>query len=218
MGHDAGQLGFLVGIENEPGIHIEETTRQGHGIDFVGIDDLDGEGHLAIGVLHDVLSDAVDVFGDHRIGDEVGALFDLGGVHLAHLDLGIGGVPVSHSASADVAIAHGIHVIDAAGLDVDLLAADFDDFLRIDVGGGDITVTGCVPAGQGLSFFLFFLLVVSEGTQSGVWLSRQSSFWVSAHSAGRECRRPPAWSRRGLAEGALAGVVVVAGGVACGVV
>ena len=70
MGHHAGQFGFFVGIQNQPGVDVEEAARQSQGVDLVGVDDLDGERHLAVGVLHDVLADAVHVFRNHRVGDE----------------------------------------------------------------------------------------------------------------------------------------------------
>ena len=82
---------------------------------------------------------------DHRIGDELGALLDLLGVLLAHLDLGVGGVPVAHAAAADVAIADGVDVVDASRAYVDLLAAGLDDFVGIDFGSGDSPPTGVVP-------------------------------------------------------------------------
>ncbi len=131
MGHDPGQLRLLVGIQNQAGVDVEESAGQRQGVDLVRIDDLDGERNLAIGVLDDVLADAVDVFHDHRIGDELGALLDLRGVHLAHLDLGVGRVPVAHAAPADIAIAHCVHVVDAPRLYVDLLAAGLDHLVGV---------------------------------------------------------------------------------------
>ena len=77
---------------------------------------------------------------DDRIGDEAGALLDLGGVHLAHLDFGVRGVPVTEAPAPDVAIADGADILNAAGLDVFFLAADFDDLQGIDLAAGcDIT-------------------------------------------------------------------------------
>src|SRR6202048_512209 len=142
MRHHASHLGFLVGIQDEAGVHVEEPAGQRHGVDFVGIDDLDGERNLAIGVLDDVLADAVDVLGYHGVGDEFGALFDLRGVGFAHLDFAVGRVPVAHAAAADFAIADGVHVLDAAGLDVDLLAARLDHLFRVDGAGGYVALDG----------------------------------------------------------------------------
>ncbi len=155
-----GKFGFLVGIEDQARIDVEEAPWQGHGVDLVGVNDLDGEGHLAIGVLDDVLAHTVHVFGDGRVGDKAGTLLDLGGIHLAHLDLGVGRVPVAHATAADIAIAHGINIVDAAGLDVDLFAADFNDFSRIDVGGGDITLNGLRSGGAGIVLVLLLVVLV----------------------------------------------------------
>ena len=82
MSHDAGQFRLFVGVEDEAGVDVEEAAGQGQGVDLIRIDDLDGEGNLAVGVLDDVLADAVYVLDDHRIGDEPGALLDLHGVLL----------------------------------------------------------------------------------------------------------------------------------------
>ena len=209
MGHYAGQFGFFIGIKNQAGIDVEEAAGQGHGVDFVRIDDLDGEGHLAVGVLDDVLPDAIDVFGDNRIGDEAGALLDLHGVTLAHLDFGVGRVPVAHSAAADIAIAYRADVLDAARLDVDFLAADFNHLLRIDIGSGNIALHGlrsrpgryCLLVFILVLVVLVFLVPVSAGDaiaeyrccvfaavsfELGVWLGRR----VAGHGRG-------AWGRLG---------------------
>ena len=63
VSHDAGQFRLFVGVQDEAGVDVEEAAGKGKGVDLVRIDDLDGEGHLAVGVLDDVLADAVDVLG-----------------------------------------------------------------------------------------------------------------------------------------------------------
>ena len=118
VGHDAGELGLFVGGHDEAGVDVEESAGKGHGVDLVGVDDLDGEGDFAVGVLDDVLADAVDVLDDDGVGDQVGGLLDLHGVGLAVANLPVGGVPVADAASADVACAYGVDVVFAAGLDV----------------------------------------------------------------------------------------------------
>ncbi len=112
--HHAGQLGFFVGRQNQPGIYVEESTRQSERIHFVGIDDLDGERYLGVGIPYQVLSDAVDVLRDHRILHHLYARLDLLGVLLAHANLGLQRIPVAHATAADLAVADGIHVILAA--------------------------------------------------------------------------------------------------------
>ena len=43
VGHDAGELGFLVAVGDEAGVDVEEAAGKSEGVDLVGIDDLDGE-------------------------------------------------------------------------------------------------------------------------------------------------------------------------------
>ncbi len=57
MRHDAGQLGFVVRGQNEARVHVEKSARQREGIEFVGINHLDGERHLGIRVAHQVLAE-----------------------------------------------------------------------------------------------------------------------------------------------------------------
>ena len=77
VGHNTGQLGFVVSGENESFIYVKETARQCERVYFVRINDLDRERHLCIGVQHDVLPNAVHVFGDNRIVDKLGLAIDL---------------------------------------------------------------------------------------------------------------------------------------------
>ncbi len=118
VGHDARDFGFFIGGHDEAGVDIKEAAGESHGVDLVGVDDLDGEGDFAVGVFDDVLADAVDVLDDDGIGDEVGGLLDLHGVGLAVADLPVGGVPVAHAATADVAGSYGVDIIFATGFDV----------------------------------------------------------------------------------------------------
>ena len=85
------------------------------------------------------------------------ALLDLVGVGLAHLDFGVGGVPVAQAAAADVAIADGVDVFDAAGLDFDHVAADGNDFFRINILGGDVATH---RRGSGLRIVLGVLILL----------------------------------------------------------
>ncbi len=71
VGHDAGELASSVAGEDQAGVDVEEAAGQRHGVDLVGVEDLDGERHLAVGVLHEVLADAVDVLDDDGVGDQV---------------------------------------------------------------------------------------------------------------------------------------------------
>src|ERR1035441_8774328 len=75
------------------GVDVKEAARQRHGVDLVGIDHLDGERHLTVGVLHDVLAHPVHVLHHHRIGHQVRRLLNLHRVLLAHADLAVDRVP-----------------------------------------------------------------------------------------------------------------------------
>ena len=66
MRHDAGQFRFGLGLEDQAGVYEEKAAGQGERVHFLGVEHLDGEGHLGVGVAHQVLADAVDVLGDHR--------------------------------------------------------------------------------------------------------------------------------------------------------
>ena len=64
--HHAGEFGFVVGRENQSAVDVEESAGQREGVDFIVIEDLDGEGHARVGVAHQVLTNAIDVFVDDR--------------------------------------------------------------------------------------------------------------------------------------------------------
>src|SRR6185437_4102784 len=64
-------------------------------------------------VPNQVLSDAIHVFGHHWIGHQLGALLHLLGVLLAHGNFLLDGVPVSQSFAAQIAVADGVHIVDA---------------------------------------------------------------------------------------------------------
>jgi hypothetical protein len=58
VGHDARELRLLLRAKNQPAVYIKESPRQREGIDLVGIDHLDREGHAGIGIPHEILFDA----------------------------------------------------------------------------------------------------------------------------------------------------------------
>ena len=116
MRHHAGQFGFLVGGENQPAVDVEKPAGQRERVDFVGINHLDRERNLGVGVPHQVLPDAIHVLIDDRVLHQAGGLLHHHGVLLAHLDFGLGRVPVAQAASANVPVADGIHVVLTATL------------------------------------------------------------------------------------------------------
>ena len=101
--HDAGQFGFVLGLQDQAGVHEEEAARQRERVHFFGVEHLDGEGHLGVGVAHQVLADAVDVLGDDRIVDDLGLALDFLRQLLAEGDFFLERVEVD--ALADIAIA-----------------------------------------------------------------------------------------------------------------
>ena len=117
--HHACEFRFLIGVENQAAIDVEKAAWQRKRVHHVRINHLNREWHARIGVPHQILSYAVDVFHHHRIINEF-----CGAVHLlrelfAQRDLVLERVEVEPL--ANVAIANRIHIVDAAGLDVDRL-------------------------------------------------------------------------------------------------
>ena len=62
--HHAREFGFVVGGENQTFINVEKSAGQGEGIHFVAVNNFNSEGNFRVRVQHDVLTYAVDVFGD----------------------------------------------------------------------------------------------------------------------------------------------------------
>ena len=85
--HHAGQFGFVVGSENQTAVDVEESAGKRERVDFVGFDDFDREWNLRVGVPDEILADAVDVFVDRRIVDQLDLAFDFRGQLAAHRDL-----------------------------------------------------------------------------------------------------------------------------------
>ncbi len=108
VGHHAGEFGFFLRAEDQAAVDIEKSTRQCEGVDFVGIDHFDGEGHARIGIAHQVLPHAVHVFGDHRVIDQLGGALDFLRESLAEGDFVLQRIQID--AFADAAIANGFHV------------------------------------------------------------------------------------------------------------
>ena len=111
MSHHTSQFGFFIRCQNQSGIHVKKTARQGKRIDVIRVDHLDRERHLSIGVAYQVLSHPVDVFCNHRVLDQLYAGFHLLGILLAHGNLFLHPIPVSHaSLAADIAVSHSINI------------------------------------------------------------------------------------------------------------
>ncbi len=108
MGHHAGKLGLFLCAEDQAAVYIEETAGEREGVDFVRINNLDGEGNARVRIAHQVLADAVDVFGDHGIVNQLRGTLDFLGQLLAQGDFALERVEVH--AFADAAIADGLDV------------------------------------------------------------------------------------------------------------
>nr|QST87845.1 hypothetical protein [uncultured organism] len=120
VGHNAGEFRLFLGAENQAAIDVEKAARESESVDFVGVDDLDGKGHAGIGVADEILADAIDVFGDDGVVNELGGTLDFLGKPLPQGDFALEGVEVH--ALADVAVANGFDVfLGILGLDSVLL-------------------------------------------------------------------------------------------------
>ncbi len=109
MRHDASQFRFRFSFQDQSGIHEEEAAGQRKSVDFLGIQHLDSEGHLGVGIPHQVLADAVDVFRNNRVVDYLGVALHRLGQLLAHGDFGIETVEINPA--ADIAVADGLRIV-----------------------------------------------------------------------------------------------------------
>ena len=109
--HYAGKFSLVVGCQYQPGVHVEEATGQRKCIHIVGIDYFDCERYLGIGVPHQVLANAIDVFLNDWIGNQFGGRLHLRRIAAAHLDLLFQAVPVAQAAiAAYFAVTNGVDI------------------------------------------------------------------------------------------------------------
>ena len=101
--HHAGQFGFIIGGENQAAVDVEESAGKSERVDLVGLDDFDREWNFRIRVADEVLSDAVDVFVDRRIVDQLDLAFDFGRQLAAHRNFFFEGDEVD-AALVDIAV------------------------------------------------------------------------------------------------------------------
>src|SRR5271163_5024664 len=138
MRHHARQFSLFIGRQNQAGVYIEKATGQRERVHFIGIDDLDGKRNLGIGIAHQILSDAVHVFRDHRVLHQLHRALDLHGVLFAHSDFGFERIPVAQTAAANLAIADGVDIV---------FAAVMLDLARIGLLNGSLRIGGRVSIG-----------------------------------------------------------------------
>ena len=85
--HHARQFGFVIGFQDQPGIDEEESAGKRKGVDLLGVDHLDRERDLGIGIAHQVLAHAIHILGDDRVVDDLGLALDFLRHLLAERDL-----------------------------------------------------------------------------------------------------------------------------------
>ena len=77
MRHYAGHFGLGIGAQDQPAVNVEESAWQSEGIHHIGIDHLYGEGHLGVGVAHQVLPHTIDILTHHWIINQLGRALNL---------------------------------------------------------------------------------------------------------------------------------------------
>ncbi len=87
VSHHAGQFGFLIGSQDQACVHVEKSARERDSVDFVGVNDFDGEGNLRVGILDQVLPDPVDVLRHDRILNQSHLRFQFFGNGTSQRDL-----------------------------------------------------------------------------------------------------------------------------------
>jgi len=109
MSHDAGEFRLFLGAQNQTAVDVEKSAGKREGVDFIRVDDLDGEGNSRVGIANQVLANAIDVFGDDGIVYQFRRTFDFLGQRFAEADFALDGLKIY--ALADVAIADRFDVI-----------------------------------------------------------------------------------------------------------
>ncbi len=106
--HHASKLRLFLRAQDQAAVDVEKSARQREGVDFVGVDDFDGEGNARIRIAHQVLSHAIHVLGDNGIVDQLRRALHFLRESLAERDLALQRIEVN--TFADAAIANGFHV------------------------------------------------------------------------------------------------------------
>ena len=70
VSHNAGEFSFFGRAKDQAAVDIEKTAGKGEGVDFIGVDDFNGEGNAGVGIANEILADAVDVFDDDGVVDQ----------------------------------------------------------------------------------------------------------------------------------------------------
>ncbi len=106
--HHTGQLRFRFGLQNQPGVHIEETARKSHGVYVFAVQNLNGDRNLDVGIADQILANAVHVFRNDWIIDDASLPFQFLGNLFTKGDFFFEGIEVD--TLIDVAIANGVGI------------------------------------------------------------------------------------------------------------
>ena len=69
--HHTGQFSLVIGCRNYAGVHEKEATRQRERVNLFRVDHLNCERNLRIGIAHQILANAIDIFRNDRIVDDL---------------------------------------------------------------------------------------------------------------------------------------------------
>jgi len=103
MRHHSGQFRFVVGLQDQAGVNEEESARKSECVDFLGIENFDCERDFRVRIAYQVLADAVYVFRDDRIVDDLRGPLDFLGVLLTDRDFFLDRVPVNFARNGAIA-------------------------------------------------------------------------------------------------------------------
>src|SRR6201984_3039134 len=111
MCHHPSQLCFLVRSYEKTSVHVQKSTGERKGIDFLRVKDLNRKRHLGIRMAYYVLPNSVDVLGDDRISKLRVVRLDHTRVVAANPDFLLHRIPITHSPTTDFAGANSLYVI-----------------------------------------------------------------------------------------------------------
>ena len=115
VGHHSRQFSFLVGGQDQSGVHIEEPARQGERIDVIGVHHFDCERHLRIRIANQILPKSIHILRHDRVLNQLDCGLDLLRVLLAHRNLFLNAIPVPQAlTAANIPVSHSFDVSPAA--------------------------------------------------------------------------------------------------------
>src|SRR5207302_1759819 len=104
VGHDGGELGLVIGRQNQSAVDVEKASGKAVGAGNVSrVDDFDGERNFGVGVANDLLSEAVDVVIDRLVVDDLGGTIKAGGEVAAQFEFPLSGIEIETMPDAALA-------------------------------------------------------------------------------------------------------------------